>query len=254
MNNQKCYYVYQITNLIDGKKYIGQHYGRVDDSYLGSGLLIMAAVRKYGAENFKKEILCICESREEASKQEINYIQETDAINSSEYYNLAGGGYDTSVQLSNTKWRETHPEEAAQVFQKNWEHLQQWWREHPEKIPERNIQLREAHKQWRKNASRQELEELNQKLQAGKKKWQQEHPVEHQQQVDQWRQAGSLANSQPVRCITTNMEFPSLSAAGRYYNVPQANISKVLAGERHSAGKDPETHRPLLWEKIEKKS
>ena len=214
----------------------------------------MAAVRKYGAENFKKEILCICESREEASKQEINYIQETDAINSPEYYNLAGGGYDTSVQLSNTKWRETHPEEAAQVFQKNWEHLQQWWREHPEKIPERNIQLREAHKQWRKNASRQELEELNQKLQAGKKKWQQEHPVEHQQQVDQWRQAGSLANSQPVRCITTNMEFPSLSAAGRYYNVPQANISKVLAGERHSAGKDPETHRPLLWEKIEKKS
>lgn len=213
----------------------------------------MAAVRKYGAENFKKEILCICESREEASKQEINYIQETDAINSPEYYNLAGGGYDTSVQLSNTKWRETHPEEAAQVFQKNWEHLQQWWREHPEKIPERNIQLREAHKQWRKNASRQELEEINQKLQAGKKKWQQEHPVEHQQQVDQWRQAGSLANSQPVRCITTNMEFPSLSAAGRYYNVPQANISKVLAGERHSAGKDPETHRPLLWEKIEKK-
>ncbi len=214
----------------------------------------MAAVRKYGMENFKKEILCICKSREEASKQEINYIQETDAVNSPEYYNLAGGGYDTSVQLSNTKWRETHPEEAAQVFQKNWEHLQQWWREHPEKIPERNIQLREAHKQWRKNASRQELEELNQKLQAGKKKWQQEHPVEHQQQVDQWRQAGSLANSQPVRCITTNMEFPSLSAAGRYYNVPQANISKVLAGERHSAGKDPETHRPLLWEKIEKKS
>lgn len=214
----------------------------------------MAAVRKYGAENFKKEILCICKTREEVSEQEINYIQETDAINSPEYYNLAGGGYDTSVQLSNTKWRETHPEEAAQVFQKNWEHLQQWWQEHPEKIPERNIQLREAHKQWRKNASRQELEELNQKLQAGKKKWQQEHPAEHQQQVDQWRQAGSLANSQPVRCITTNMEFPSLSAAGRYYNVPQANISKVLAGERHSAGKDPETHRPLLWEKIEKKS
>lgn len=159
MDNQKCYYVYQITNLIDGKKYIGQHYGRVDDNYLGSGLLIMAAVRKYGAENFKKEILCICKTREEVSEQEINYIQETDAINSPEYYNLAGGGYDTSVQLSNTKWRETHPEEAAQVFQKNWEHLQQWWREHPEKIPERNIQLREAHKQWRKNASRQELEE-----------------------------------------------------------------------------------------------
>lgn len=226
----------------------------MDDSYLGSGLLIIAAVRKYGAENFKKEILCICESREEASKQEINYIQETDAVNSPEYYNLAGGGYDTSVQLSNAKWRETHPEEALQIAKKNTERLRQWWQEHPEKIPERNARFVQAHKDWYANATPEKLQELNQKLQLGKEKWQQEHPIEHQQQVDRWRQAGSLANSQPIRCLTTNKDFPSICEASRYYNVPQSNISKALAGERHSAGKDPETHRPLLWEKIEKKS
>lgn len=32
----KQYYIYLTTNLINGKKYIGQHYGEIDDCYLGS--------------------------------------------------------------------------------------------------------------------------------------------------------------------------------------------------------------------------
>ena len=31
------HYVYQITNLINNKKYIGKHSGELNDSYLGSG-------------------------------------------------------------------------------------------------------------------------------------------------------------------------------------------------------------------------
>ena len=33
----KMFYVYLTTNLINDKKYIGQHYGELQDSYLGSG-------------------------------------------------------------------------------------------------------------------------------------------------------------------------------------------------------------------------
>lgn len=52
-------YIYMTTNLINGKKYIGKHKGELNDSYLGSGTLLLRAIKKYGKENFKKEILYI---------------------------------------------------------------------------------------------------------------------------------------------------------------------------------------------------
>ena len=44
----KYYYIYLITNKINGKQYIGQHYGELEDSYFGSGVLITKAIEKYG--------------------------------------------------------------------------------------------------------------------------------------------------------------------------------------------------------------
>lgn len=34
------HYIYLTTNLINGKKYIGKHFGTIGDSYLGSGTLL----------------------------------------------------------------------------------------------------------------------------------------------------------------------------------------------------------------------
>lgn len=52
------WYIYRTTCLINGKTYIGQHkYRKLNDSYLGSGTAIRNAIKKYGKDNFKKEIL-----------------------------------------------------------------------------------------------------------------------------------------------------------------------------------------------------
>ena len=50
-------YIYKTTNLINGKIYIGQSIRKFSKSYLGSGVKILNAIKKYGKENFKVEIL-----------------------------------------------------------------------------------------------------------------------------------------------------------------------------------------------------
>jgi hypothetical protein len=49
-------FIYKTTNLINGKIYVGQYSGK-KDNYLGSGLLIKKAIKKYGRENFVRDIL-----------------------------------------------------------------------------------------------------------------------------------------------------------------------------------------------------
>ena len=86
------HYVYQITNLINNKKYIGKHSGELNDSYLGSGENIKNAIKKYGKENFRKDILYIAQTEEEAYQKETEFIKLFNAVESSEYYNIASGG------------------------------------------------------------------------------------------------------------------------------------------------------------------
>ena len=50
--------VYKTTNLINGKIYVGLHVtSNLEDDYLGSGSNLKLAVKKYGKENLKENIL-----------------------------------------------------------------------------------------------------------------------------------------------------------------------------------------------------
>lgn len=65
------YGLYKITNLLNGKMYIGKHKTtNLDDGYMGSGKIIKRAIAKYGVQNFRKEWLMFCEDEEE-----LNYME-----------------------------------------------------------------------------------------------------------------------------------------------------------------------------------
>ena len=83
--------IYLVTNLINNKKYVGM------DSlncpyYLGSGIYIKKAIKKYGRENFKKEILQVCETKEELLEFEKYWINFFDAVSDKNFYNIREGG------------------------------------------------------------------------------------------------------------------------------------------------------------------
>jgi len=86
----ECYgVIYCTTNLINGKIYIGKSVYD-DPKYIGSGNLIKSAIKKYGKENFKKDILCTCFSEEELNTSEKHFIK---VMNSQIIgYNILEGG------------------------------------------------------------------------------------------------------------------------------------------------------------------
>lgn len=92
-------YIYLTTNLVNGRKYIGQHaYSKpeVDKTYLGSGKALEKAINKYGKENFIVDILGWAQSLKELDELEKYFIRELDAVESRIYYNLSVGGHGIS--------------------------------------------------------------------------------------------------------------------------------------------------------------
>lgn len=86
------YIIYKTTNLINQKFYIGKHQTKnLNDNYLGSGNLLLKAIKKYGRKNFTKEILFQCSSLEELNNKEKEIVNE-DIINDVLSYNIKIGG------------------------------------------------------------------------------------------------------------------------------------------------------------------
>jgi group I intron endonuclease len=83
-------YIYKVTNLINRKIYIGKSL-REQQDYFGSGLQITAAIKKYGKENFIKEILEEC-SEDVLDSREIFWIEHLNSRDTDIGYNISVGG------------------------------------------------------------------------------------------------------------------------------------------------------------------
>jgi hypothetical protein len=86
------YYLYQITNLVNNKIYVGVHKTHdMNDGYMGSGIVIKMAIEKHGIDNFRKDILEIFENQESMYAREKGIVTE-EFLAREDVYNLRRGG------------------------------------------------------------------------------------------------------------------------------------------------------------------
>jgi group I intron endonuclease len=103
--------IYKTTNLINGKFYVGKDQNNNPD-YLGSGLLLVKAIKKYGRENFVKVILEEC-LIEELSDREIYWIAELNAILNGYNIAIGGKGGDTRAGYTEEQYLEWKAKKSA---------------------------------------------------------------------------------------------------------------------------------------------
>lgn len=101
------YIVYETTNLINNKIYVGLHKTEnpdIFDKYLGNGVIstqpytymyaktaFQYAVKKYGPENFRRKTLAVFDTLEEASELEEQIVNEK-FLERNDVYNMVLGG------------------------------------------------------------------------------------------------------------------------------------------------------------------
>lgn len=98
-------FIYEITNNLTGKKYIGRKYfteaktrqvklkkkrTRVESNwreYWGSNKTLIEDVAKYGVENFTRVILMLCKTRGNTNYWEAKFLFDNNVLLSDNYYN-----------------------------------------------------------------------------------------------------------------------------------------------------------------------
>ena len=118
------YTIYKTTNTVNNKIYVGKHQTEnINDSYLGSGVSLEKAIKKYGKKFFIKEILYIFDNEEEMNLKEIELVTE-EFIKRKDNYNKSLGGEggsnfkgkkhtdETKQKLSEINKGKTHSEET----------------------------------------------------------------------------------------------------------------------------------------------
>lgn len=90
--------IYKITNIIDGKIYIGQTWGKIETRFCqhcqltSKCIYLKSAIQYHGKDNFTIEAVCYAIDQADANYWEGHFIRRYDSDNREKGYNLTGGG------------------------------------------------------------------------------------------------------------------------------------------------------------------
>lgn len=223
-------FIYITTNMINGKRYIGQRkFSRKWQSYLGSGVIVKQAFNKYGRENFRRDIVAIGYTSEQLNDLEVEWIKNYNAYKSDDFYNIADGGKSGNTFAGKTE------EEMAVI--KNKIRIANTGRKVSEKTKAKIAKANkgrfvgELHCMYGKALSEDVKMKISKSVTGEKNGFYGKcHSLQTKSKL-------AKAHSIKIICITTNVIFNSADEASKYYNCDRADITKCCRGNKKYCGK-----------------
>lgn len=277
----KNYCIYKHTNIINGKVYIGQtcqvpeyRWGKNGERYEACPRFYNA-IKKYGWDNFKHEIILTNLTAEEANIMEEKIIASFNSTDENFGYNLQKGGTNRTEVAEETRnklsqamtkrWSDPEAKEHySQIMKEKWQDSEyrnkvlQARKDNPHKLSK---QAREKISKARKEyiakfgtptQGKQLSPETKQKIRESKLG--EKNPMYGKTTSDLQKQKTKERCSCPIQCLETGQIFSSRKEAAAWCGLKSSSvISDQLAGRKKSAGKHPETGVKLHWKNIAKK-
>lgn len=277
--------IYKILNKINGKIYIGQN-KRNNPEYFGSGTIILNAIKKYGKENFEKEILEECNSKEHMDSAEIYWIAYYNSTDRDIGYNITKGGTGGDT-ISNHPERDKISKKISQSNsgRKPWntgtKGLTKLSEEHKQKLimlstnrifsDETKIKMSLSRKKWHENASEDQKQSMSEKLrisQTGKKmparteeqkqnhsQWMKENnPMKGSTHTDEAKEKMRLANLGKSKTTEHRKKLSDANKGNKPANMIKIEINGTIYESLTDASKKTGINMSTLRNRIKSKN
>lgn len=132
--------IYKTVNQVNGKIYVGRDKHN-NPKYMGSGVLIILAFKKYGKENFIKEILEECNNNELDDREKF-WIKELKSQDPKIGYNIADGGHNDFTMNDYVKSKISKTLKGKYTGENAFRHGLKLSEEHKRKLTERAGRLK----------------------------------------------------------------------------------------------------------------
>jgi len=281
--------IYKTTNLVNGKIYIGQDKYN-NPRYLGSGKILHLAFKKYSVENFIKEIIEECESKEHLDERErywINFYKSTDRNIG---YNIAlgGNGGDTIsnhpdkdlIRQKHSEWmQENNPTRGRKRSE---DEMERWKDSFVGKYKGENslnfgkkhngdskIKMSEARKKWHETLTEEERNSISDKiskLNKGKEGYwkgkdntnhsdwmKQNNPMKGRTHTDEIKQRISDANKKP-KSDETKRKLSEANKGKKPGNIVKVEIGGIVYESLTEASIKTEINLSTLRNRIKSKN